>query len=101
MYYFPGESYSGNSAQRKANTTQDFIMPSAIVAHSRKTGVRELAIITGIPLFPIQLHVGRPNIGSEEVFLGRVREIFHHRWLSKRAHELLEPPTIRSISGSD
>jgi dTDP-4-amino-4,6-dideoxygalactose transaminase len=41
-----------------------------------------LAVLGGTPRFPEPLHVGRPNIGSHERFLERVRTMLENRWLS-------------------
>lgn len=41
-----------------------------------------LAVLGGTPRFPEPLHVGRPNIGSHERFLERVRKMLETRWLS-------------------
>ena len=43
---------------------------------------QDLAINGAPPAFEHPLHVGRPNIGSREVFQNYVDEIFEHRWLS-------------------
>jgi len=43
---------------------------------------KDLAINGAPPAFEQPLHVGRPNIGSREVFLKYVDEIFERRWLS-------------------
>lgn len=42
----------------------------------------DLAINGASPAFKQPLHVGRPNIGSREVFLKYAGEIFDRRWLS-------------------
>lgn len=41
-----------------------------------------LTILGGQPAFVEPLHVGRPNIAGQELFLDRVRDIFERRWLS-------------------
>lgn len=43
---------------------------------------KDLAINGAPPAFDQPLHVGRPNIGSREVFLKYVDDIFERRWLS-------------------
>lgn len=43
---------------------------------------QDLAINGALPAFNEQLHVGRPNIGSREVFQKYVDDIFERRWLS-------------------
>ncbi len=42
----------------------------------------DLAINGAPPAFAHTLHVGRPNIGSRELFRKYVDQIFEHRWLS-------------------
>ncbi|MBV8864943.1 MAG: DegT/DnrJ/EryC1/StrS family aminotransferase [Acidobacteriaceae bacterium] len=42
----------------------------------------DLAIATGTPLFSEPLHVGRPNLGSEEALLSRIREVIGRRWFT-------------------
>jgi dTDP-4-amino-4,6-dideoxygalactose transaminase len=42
----------------------------------------DLAVFGAEPAFAEKLHVGRPNIGDEERFIERVREIFGRRWLT-------------------
>jgi dTDP-4-amino-4,6-dideoxygalactose transaminase len=42
----------------------------------------DLAVNGAPPLFSQPLHVGRPNIGSHERFLGYAREILERQWLS-------------------
>jgi dTDP-4-amino-4,6-dideoxygalactose transaminase len=42
----------------------------------------DLAIITGRPIFKEPLHVGRPNIGSEEALLQRIRDVVGRRWFT-------------------
>lgn len=41
-----------------------------------------LAVLGGTPRFPEPLHVGRPNIGSHDRFLERLRKVLENRWLS-------------------
>jgi len=43
---------------------------------------QDLAINGAPPAFEQQLHVGRPNIGSCEVFMKYVDDIFERRWLT-------------------
>lgn len=43
---------------------------------------RDLAINGAAPAFEQALHVGRPNIGSREIFLKYAEEIFDSRWLT-------------------
>lgn len=42
----------------------------------------DLAILGGKPAFDDKLHVGRPNIGSRDLFLQRVNDILDRRWLT-------------------
>jgi dTDP-4-amino-4,6-dideoxygalactose transaminase len=41
-----------------------------------------LAICTGKPRFPEPLHVGRPNIGSEDALIERIRGVLKRRWFT-------------------
>jgi dTDP-4-amino-4,6-dideoxygalactose transaminase len=43
---------------------------------------RELAILGGSAEFPEPLHVGRPNLGDVDRFVGRVRDILDVGWLT-------------------
>ena len=43
---------------------------------------QDLAINGAPPAFEQQLHVGRPNIGSRELFMKYVDDIFERRWLT-------------------
>jgi dTDP-4-amino-4,6-dideoxygalactose transaminase len=47
-----------------------------------KTTVGELASLGGTPAFAEKLHVGRPNVGDREAFLGRVDGILDRRWFT-------------------
>ena len=49
---------------------------------TRKSSTNPLAVLGGTPRFLNYLHVGRPNIGSHERFLERVRLMLENRWLS-------------------
>ncbi|MBF6650753.1 MULTISPECIES: DegT/DnrJ/EryC1/StrS family aminotransferase [unclassified Methylobacter] len=42
----------------------------------------DLALFGAPPAFPEPLHVGRPNMGSQETFLSYMNDIFNRRWLS-------------------
>ncbi len=46
------------------------------------TEVNALAIATGIPAFAEPLHVGRPNVPSEEALFQRFRDIIASRWFT-------------------
>jgi dTDP-4-amino-4,6-dideoxygalactose transaminase len=52
--------------------------------------INELAIFGGKPAFAHALHVGRPNIGDEEVLLRRIKDILESRWLTNRGPAVLE-----------
>jgi dTDP-4-amino-4,6-dideoxygalactose transaminase len=47
-----------------------------------KKSISDLAIFGGEPAFAESLHVGRPNIGSRDAFLARVKDMLDRRWLS-------------------
>ncbi len=55
-----------------------------------KDQTSELAVKTGIPLFPSPVHVGSPNIGSHNAFLNRMQGVLHRRWLSNGGPMVLE-----------
>ncbi len=42
----------------------------------------QLAIVTQEPLFPEALHVGRPNVGSQEALIARIKDMLDRRWLT-------------------
>jgi dTDP-4-amino-4,6-dideoxygalactose transaminase len=44
--------------------------------------VNQLAIATGKPQFAQPLHVGRPNLGSQEALLTRIQGALERRWLT-------------------
>lgn len=46
------------------------------------TSSQDLAINGAPPAFQEPLHVGRPNIGSYELFAKYTKEIFHRKWLT-------------------
>ena len=50
----------------------------------------DLAIATGRPLFAEPLHVGRPNVGSEQVLFDRLRQILDRRWLTNNGRMVQE-----------
>ncbi len=47
-----------------------------------KKHINALAIAGGAPAFEDKLHVGRPNIGDREQFLGLVNEMLDRKWLT-------------------
>jgi dTDP-4-amino-4,6-dideoxygalactose transaminase len=63
---------------------------STTIEQISKSKTNELAIKTGVPLFPSPVHVGRPNTGSQKVFLSRMKEILDSRWLSNGGPMVLE-----------
>jgi len=46
------------------------------------TSIDDLAVNGAPPAFDEPLHVGRPNMGSREVFIGYVNDIFDRKWLT-------------------
>jgi dTDP-4-amino-4,6-dideoxygalactose transaminase len=50
----------------------------------------DLALFGAPPAFSEPLHVGRPNMGSRELFLAYMNEIFDRRWLSNSGPLLQE-----------
>ena len=49
---------------------------------SVKKRLSDLAIFGGSPLFDIQLHVGRPNIGDRKRFYELIDDMFDRHWLT-------------------
>lgn len=47
-----------------------------------KTSPDQLAILGGEPAFKERVHVGRPNIGGQERFMSRVRDMLDRHWLT-------------------
>ncbi len=47
-----------------------------------KKSIDDLAVLGGRSAFPEKIHVGRPNIGDREKFLGRVEDILATKWLT-------------------
>jgi dTDP-4-amino-4,6-dideoxygalactose transaminase len=47
-----------------------------------KTGINELAVFGGAPIFNEILHVGRPNIGDRARLLARINDMLDRHWLS-------------------
>ena len=52
---------------------------------------QNLAINGAPPAFKAHLHVGRPNIGSREVFMKYVEDMFERRWLTN------DGPMVRQL----
>jgi dTDP-4-amino-4,6-dideoxygalactose transaminase len=50
----------------------------------------DLAIATGRPHFSELLHIGRPNVGSEELLLDRIRGMLRRRWFTNNGPLVLE-----------
>ena len=44
--------------------------------------INDLAILGGEPLFSEKLHVGKPNVSNEEIFLKKVTDAFARKWLT-------------------
>lgn len=55
-----------------------------------KTGIQDLALFGGKPVFAEALHVGRPNIGNREAFERRVADILDRRWLTNSGQYVRE-----------
>ncbi len=55
-----------------------------------KTSVADLAILGGTPAFDSPVHVGQPNIGSEEGILARIQASLANRWLSNNGPNVQE-----------
>ena len=55
-----------------------------------KTSVDELAIFGGTPLFREYLHVGRPNVCSQEEILAGMRDVLETRWLTNNGPRVRE-----------
>ena len=53
-------------------------------------GAPDLAIFGRSPAFADALHVGRPNIGDRERFLGRLNDILDRRWLTNDGKYVIE-----------
>ena len=54
------------------------------------TGVSGLAIATGIPAFAEPLHVGRPNVPTEEALFQRFRDVMASRWFTNHGPMIQE-----------
>ncbi|TBR40748.1 aminotransferase class I/II-fold pyridoxal phosphate-dependent enzyme [Dyella terrae] len=59
-------------------------------AHKRILGKSDLAINGAAPAYKQPLHVGRPNIGPEDVFFARARDIMSSRWLTNNGSMVRE-----------
>ncbi len=57
---------------------------------SNQSSTARLALLGGKPAFASLLHVGRPNIGSRDTFLARVRSICDSRWLTNHGPYVAE-----------
>ncbi len=58
------------------------------------TGIQELAIFGGDPLFKEPLHVGRPNIGDQTRLIERIKGSLEHKWLTN------DGPLVREFEES-
>lgn len=66
----------------------------------RKT-INDLAIFGGEPLFSEKLHVGKPNVSNEEIFLSKVNEAFARKWLTNDGPLVKEfEQTVGKITGA-
>lgn len=63
---------------------------TAAAKQSQKTSVDELAIFGGTPLFREYLHVGRPNVCSQEEILAGMRDVLEARWLTNNGPRVRE-----------
>lgn len=55
-----------------------------------KTTWRDLAVFGREPLFAQKLHVGRPNVGDKQHFLGQVNDVLDRRWLTNHGPMVTE-----------
>lgn len=63
--------------------------------------IDDLARFGGAPAFAAPVHVGRPNIGDRERFLGRVNAILDSRWLTNDGAMLREfEARIAALAGT-
>jgi dTDP-4-amino-4,6-dideoxygalactose transaminase len=58
-----------------------------------KASVRDFALLGGPQAFAQRLYVGRPNVGDEERFIERVREVFQRGWLTNHG------PCVQELEG--
>ena len=49
-----------------------------------KSDITDLALFGAPPSFGEPLHVGRPNIGNQDRFLNRIKDILERKWLSNQ-----------------
>jgi dTDP-4-amino-4,6-dideoxygalactose transaminase len=59
-------------------------------ARRLKTDLNDLALLGGPSAFSEPVHVGRPNVGNRERFLGRVTEMLDRNWLTNNGPLLQE-----------
>src|ERR1044072_9589869 len=60
----------------------NLVNPVNPVKHMATATVGDLAIFGGPPAFENVLHVGQPNIGNREKFIGYINDILDRRWLT-------------------
>lgn len=68
------------------------------MAHAMKPILKsqDLAINGAPPTFDQLLHVGHPNMGSREMFMKYVDEIFDRRWLSNNGPMVNSPEAVKT-----
>ena len=55
-----------------------------------KSKSTDLALLGGKPAFSEPLHVGRPNVGDRDRFLGRVNDLWDRRWFTNNGRYVRE-----------
>jgi len=68
-------------------------MPTGVNQSDRitpKTGVAELAVAGGEPMFRQTIHVGRPNIGDRQRLRERIDDLLDRRWLTNNGQYVQE-----------
>ena len=68
-------------------------MPTGVNQSDRmtpKTGVAELAVAGGEPMFQQTIHVGRPNIGDRQRLRERIDDLLDRRWLTNNGQYVQE-----------
>jgi dTDP-4-amino-4,6-dideoxygalactose transaminase len=60
------------------------------MTRSVKKHLSELSVLGGLPTFSEQVHVGRPNVGNRDRFLGRITEMLDRNWLTNNGPFLQE-----------
>lgn len=83
-------SADGRPTARESDTNPTRSPKARTQGLKKVRSAADLAVNGAPPLFPEPLHVGRPNIGNEERFLERARDILARRWLSNNGPMLVE-----------